>query len=352
MLPDESLTSWLARAALGQGCDPMTLTGSLWPTWRVWTRDTDRGIDPARLPALSSAAGLPAAVIENAALKGDARLIAGGPLPAEQPWPWITTLGKRNRKHSSGLAFCPACLADDGKPYFRRKWRFAWQTACETHGIILHDHCPACSAPVQPHRLLAEDRRLAVCAFCRADLGKTPVMQASAEELALIRLANKTLRHGDGEFWDHTLPANTWFAALRLPFCWVRVAARRDSSALAAAFRELHLDIEADAMPVSGLPFEGLAVTERRVLVSAAARLIIAGPDRVVECFLRSGVTAGSLVQPRESAPSPIAQVLAALPERRLQRPPHQKTATVRPKSRRTVLAAWARLTRRIAADV
>ncbi|MFE8730337.1 TniQ family protein, partial [Aeromonas hydrophila] len=39
---DELLSSWLVRASLAHGCDPMSLTSAVWPTWRAWTVDIDR----------------------------------------------------------------------------------------------------------------------------------------------------------------------------------------------------------------------------------------------------------------------------------------------------------------------
>ncbi len=32
-LKDELLSSWLVRASLAHGCDPMSLTSAVWPTW-------------------------------------------------------------------------------------------------------------------------------------------------------------------------------------------------------------------------------------------------------------------------------------------------------------------------------
>lgn len=42
---NEALSSWLIRAALDCGCDPLSLTGILWPKWRPWTLDIDQGLN-------------------------------------------------------------------------------------------------------------------------------------------------------------------------------------------------------------------------------------------------------------------------------------------------------------------
>ncbi|NWN84126.1 MAG: TniQ family protein [Halomonas sp.] len=169
LLADESLSSWLARAALRQGCDPLVLTGTLWPGWRVWTRDIDREIPITRMGPLVSASGMPSSEFQNAALRGICERVAGYPLPENRTWPWLLTLGSRNRTRHGGQQCCPLCLAQDARPYYRRAWRLAWQVGCISHGVPLVDQCPACQAPIEPHRLVAEDTHLGQCARCRFD---------------------------------------------------------------------------------------------------------------------------------------------------------------------------------------
>lgn len=55
---DELLSTWLVRVALSQGCDPLVLTGELWPKWRVWTLDLDRGVATERLRILERMSGI------------------------------------------------------------------------------------------------------------------------------------------------------------------------------------------------------------------------------------------------------------------------------------------------------
>ena len=45
--------------------------------------------------------------------------------------------------HTLGSRYCPQCLAEnDGR--WKLEWRLAWVFACERHGILLVDVCPAC----------------------------------------------------------------------------------------------------------------------------------------------------------------------------------------------------------------
>lgn len=135
LLESESISSWLTRAALAQGCDPLSLTGAIWPKWRVWTLDIDRGVPAERLGAIVSASGLRADAFEAVALRPDLERIAGAPLSNTQAWPWLLALGTRNRRRYCGQPFCPECLATDPIPYFRREWRFAWWVGCPVHRV-------------------------------------------------------------------------------------------------------------------------------------------------------------------------------------------------------------------------
>ena len=42
---DESISSWMIRAALNQGCAPLTFTQYYWSQHRLWTRDLDKGFE-------------------------------------------------------------------------------------------------------------------------------------------------------------------------------------------------------------------------------------------------------------------------------------------------------------------
>lgn len=55
---DETLSSWLIRTALYQGCDPMVLSWCIWDKYRIWTIDFERNLPYEHLFALSKATGL------------------------------------------------------------------------------------------------------------------------------------------------------------------------------------------------------------------------------------------------------------------------------------------------------
>ena len=165
LLPDETITSWLARCALGQGCAPTALTGSLWPAWRIWITDADRGIPAGRRDALERATGVAGEAIEAAALGPIGTRIVGDHPKDQAAWPWISTLGKGGGP-TSGRQYCPKCLGKDAAPHYRLRWRMAWHTGCAAHRCTLSDRCPRCDSAQHLHRLRADARDVAVCAAC------------------------------------------------------------------------------------------------------------------------------------------------------------------------------------------
>ncbi len=93
LLADELLSSWLIRNAFAHGCSPMTLTGSLWPGWRCWTVDVDRGITPERALQLAKATGVGVSDICAATLHPIASTINPALDSEKGIWPGILARG-------------------------------------------------------------------------------------------------------------------------------------------------------------------------------------------------------------------------------------------------------------------
>jgi len=89
------------------------------------------------------------------------------------------------------LQFCPACLAEDETPYFRRSWSLATRVSCFRHGCRLRDRCPSCEhglAPFNQKRLVPHQ----ICALCGAALCK-PTRPATNGVRRLERLIDDLL---------------------------------------------------------------------------------------------------------------------------------------------------------------
>lgn len=212
---DELLSSWLTRVALHSGCDPLTLTGAIWPKWRIWTTDSDRGLSVQR--AISAAQWLECTpeVVHAATLQDLVDRLSGHAARYRPVLPWILALGNRNRQRYAGLPCCPQCLADDQEPFFRRTWRLAFVVGCEVHNTRLIDRCPYCHALIAPHLCISKLQNLARCAGCGQDMRRYVPSHIDLDALDFQRKAINVLAAGEGSWDNRTVSGLEWFRHMR-----------------------------------------------------------------------------------------------------------------------------------------
>ncbi len=151
---DELLSSWLVRLAHANGYKVMTMCTVLFGYRRpIWNRDIDKLAPADVITDLAEATGTSVERVKETTLKNfectvfKKLNISGGSR-------WVLPLGIFHRKRKRfGLQYCPVCLSEDNKPYFRRKWRLGFITVCTKHKILLKDRCDHCGVPVIPHRV-------------------------------------------------------------------------------------------------------------------------------------------------------------------------------------------------------
>ncbi|WP_162232299.1 TniQ family protein [Methylogaea oryzae] len=247
-------------------------------------------------------------------------------------------LGARNTKRHGGLQYCPSCLAEDAKPYYRLQWRLAWHTGCQKHGCLLLDRCRACGAPVEPHRLLAEDRHVAVCATCKAGLGEGSPVPQSPDALALQRLADAISLQGHGVFHGQTLTTAEWFGLADFFISLCRRQNRYGTEAMRGVLNRLGAPLP-DGLPVmAGAGVERLLVHDREKLLGCLWRLMDAGGDSLATALKEVGVTRQGFCNRREPLPSVLSSLVDSLPDRPVtrNRKPRQETGV--PRSRDQVM--------------
>jgi hypothetical protein len=179
-LPDEILSSWLVRLALAHGHTPHSFASLVWPGGQIWARDLDRCADETILHLLQVRTATDAALVAQTTLRAYEGWVFEH-LNSTGKTPWILPLGLYHRtERGRGWQWCPQCLADDAKPYFRRSWRLTWVTLCERHRIELLSRCPCCGGPILFHRssptLHPNDRTSGIlaCFTCQHDLRRLP----------------------------------------------------------------------------------------------------------------------------------------------------------------------------------
>jgi hypothetical protein len=348
LLPDELFSSWLVRAALIQGCDPLELTGELWPRWRAWARDIDRGVGPERLTPLSKVSGIGATAFEAATLRPVAEVVAGIPPTLQAVWPWMLALGSRNRKRHGGLQYCPVCLAADITPYYRLQWRFAWHTMCATHKCMLLDRCPHCFHPIEPNRLTAEDGHVAVCATCRNDLRDTHAVEMNELALDFQQAADRAVASRSAQFGDDSVSTNDWFALTRWFARALRIAASYPSGKLARFVRYIGMNNVSISPPHTRLAIEFLSTSERAGLLPGVCDVIATDPVHILEAALEVKLPATTFRQSRKPLPACLERIAIQLPETTRGKRHRRCMYAAGPTSPATVRRKWALLQRRL----
>lgn len=348
--PDELFSAWLARAALTQGCDPLVLTGAVWPGWRAWIRDLDREVSGERLELLSRVSGIGVSSFEAASLCSTVKSITTKPLANLAVWPWVLAQGHRNRRRLGGLQYCPMCLAGDRSPYYRRQWRLAWHVGCPLHRVKLLDRCWDCHAPVEPHRLEATDRHLAFCAECKQDLRKAPaVVHYSEAAFSFQSAADAVVYSGRGIFSGKHITSHQWFTLARYFLAVLRKVALRPTDNLASMVKTLGVSLGGIPSSATGLPFEMLPLDEREALIREAWVLLKVNLEDFIEAAISYSVTRATLYGISNFIPEPLEDIVVFLHDGATPRSKNEVVkGLVAPRSKRCVLRMYARLQRKL----
>lgn len=289
LAPDELLSSWLVRIALANGCDPLSLTGVIWPEYRAWTVDIDRCLPSEQLLVLARMANISSEALELSTLPPIARRITEKIPPAQGHWSWIVSAIPRNRRRLGGLQFCPLCLASDTRPYFRLQWRFAWHTCCERHGCLLLDRCPHCQSPIAAHMNSADAKGIAYCATCKGCLaGDYAHESAGASSTWLQMTSDKALVRGSIEYLGELMNAREWFSCLGVWLGLVRTAARGRSDGALQLMQSLNVIVP---QVTEAKAFDCLGTVQRAALLEIVGKLAWMDFDSLVGSFVEAGLS-------------------------------------------------------------
>ncbi|SFR92820.1 TniQ protein [Mitsuaria sp. PDC51] len=270
---DETLSSWLLRSAVAARCEPLTLTGVIWPGWRAWTVDLDRGLSDARLDALHRACGVDAERIRACEMRDLLRPLGASLSHAEPVWPWLAARGMRNRRNAGGQPFCPECLASDVRPYLRRAWRAAWNVGCLNHGCELLEHCCKCLAVHQPFRDTPRPVSLTSCWNCQFDHRSAIASRLDPWAAEMQARADTVLKCGTGALGSLEVATPAWFGVLQ--HC-VRLKQPK----------ELMVNGNPPVPIGPGLRFELLSVRERHLRLGRVASQLAQMTSQDVSCLL------------------------------------------------------------------
>lgn len=173
---DESITSWLIRAAFRQGCSPVTFTSYYWRDYRLWFLDLDKGfnsVDESIHEDMAVLAGTSRERFDHHNLVYQIKFTTTSPaFGRASTTPWVIPLSKRNRHVLYGYYYCPLCLETDKAPYLRLLWRYSWYTHCHIHAIRMENRCHSCNSLFQPSLLIPQLQTLDRCYKCNEKVYK------------------------------------------------------------------------------------------------------------------------------------------------------------------------------------
>lgn len=299
-LPDELLSSWIVRVAEANAIKLQTLSRMLFGDRRSpWNRDIDRFAPKWLLKAICLHTGVDYWRAYGATLATyRTRLYPRRRMSGQLRWV-LPIISQGTKRRGFGMQFCPACLAEDATPYFRKQWRLALYTYCPLHRISLHDACPACGAQVCYFRRdfgreLAQAPDIGHCHVCGFDFRQarhsTPDMP---DKEVRIRFDAMLLSLADvaqaGSYAEHG-----FFAVLH-QLC--RVMCMRQNAGRLQAFVNGRLGQPNDCIRLDSRSIEHLRIADRHRLLSLALWLLADLEPRLTLAWRQRAVRYNLLVK-------------------------------------------------------
>lgn len=292
LYPNESISSWLIRAALDCGTEPITFTGFYWDTWRLWIYDLDRGFEPIALQIYEDIMALSLnqqVNLANHSLYSVLKPINGENTHIKGQAKWVISRGSRNRSFRVGQSYCSCCLEET--PYLHNEWRLAWHFGCLKHQVLLESKCPCCGELYQPHLLSAEKGQLNYCHQCGEKLQVVATLLNEAE-MATMKMLDKVFTTNLGECLGKRVDAQVYFAILRYFINLVRRAAIAKYTHAFARFVEQCSISQAEIYQTkTALAFEQLPVEERKNLLVNAVKILKLSNKDFIQAIKQSGIT-------------------------------------------------------------
>lgn len=287
-LPDELLSSWLVRLAHGHGLKVQTFCNVIFGNrFQVWNRDVDRLAPKWLVDELSRRTGTPLAIALGTTLRAYEgvlyrRFRSAGILN------WILTLKMYHRKRKGfGLQYCPACLAEDNAPYFRKQWRLALLTVCRRHGLMLLDRCPTCHTPIAVHRvdmsklMAGEDFSLSFCHACGFDLRASQTVHPNEYDKSASMLLKDIAAGVSGNFIEYAEKLENLEVLRQL------------TGLMTSRYKHVHLrEFVTEQLQIKDIPltpgrisFEARPLVERHHLIQLATWLLADLESRLTEAW-------------------------------------------------------------------
>ncbi len=362
-LPDESISSWLIRASLKQGCSTTTFTYYYWQQYRLWTYDVDKGFNHIDSQIHADMAVLAQASKEDfdkQTLTHFAEITNTLPNAQNINSQWVLPLSKRNRNSLLGYHYCPLCMSDDQTAHLKLNWRFSWYVYCLIHFVPMEFRCPSCGMPYQPNLIKPELRFINRCHACQNKLrdGYLKNLLLVSNAYLLQKAALDVLESGTATVFGNEVTVAEWFELMLFYINIARKAAKtKDVNYMfyrlyvALGFNTENMAANYPDLEESktGLAFDYLPLQERITYMHYAYVLMEAPLEKWLLACKEIKATQNSfyLYNRKTTIPSAFLPVYDSLPAK--DRVVRKKTVTeVKPASKKSVMRAWERLKRKM----
>ena len=353
---DESISSWLIRAALNQGCDILTFTQFYWPDYRLWTYDVDKGfnhIDRQVHKDMAILAGMHYRAFNANTLMSFAESIGLSDSCKQINIPWTQPLTKRNRRALLGYQYCPLCMQSDKEARLKLSWRFTWSLYCIQHQIKLQNTCTQCEQPYQPQLLEANMRHINHCHNCKSKLSQAADNQSSYllddYSYKFQRMASQVYVDEFGYALGKKTSMQDWFELMSFYVNIVRRAASKPDYMFGKLLNSFSINTATITPPKTGLRLDQLPIDERIELLGLAIRL----NDIDISTWIRKceemHVTQNSFNwSKRMLIPEAFKPIYEQLPFTKVQERKSNKNLNT-PRAPESVMKLWERLKRKTA---
>ncbi|WP_410500191.1 TniQ family protein [Chitinibacter sp. S2-10] len=287
---DELLSCWLVRIAHAHGLKVETFCHLKFGKERpLWNRDIDRLSPEWLITEICSHIGLSIEAGRATTLRGYEHVLyphfhSSGLLR------WILPLKLYHRtRNGFGLQFCPACLAQDTEPYYRRRWRVGFNVFCPKHNCMHHDRCPRCEAPVIFHRLelgrpdVVDVGPLSTCFKCGFDFRETTPTAPEPYDRTAYQVLRQAIESLDAPAKYNGTSIDIGFLGVMHQLCKLMTSRYRSTSLRQHVATELRIK----SIPLTNpkIPFILRPINERWHLLQLAAWIMTAPELRLTAAW-------------------------------------------------------------------
>lgn len=206
---------------------------------------------------------------------------------------WITSCNFRSDRpmNKFGMQACPFCLAEDGEPYFRRRWRFAFVASCPRHECFLVDRCPACGNPIHFHHSASRWPQSTVnvmticyeCQFDFRDMARRKPEKTITVKPELVEFQEYLVLAAKQDYIQITgsedIAARDFFDVLHWILSIIILPHKAARKIRASIFEYYDLNLDCSCLSKEQT-LESLSTRDRSELIWLLSRLLVDRPDR------------------------------------------------------------------------